>query len=91
VPAAAPDTLGECLVFETNVAAAANLIEEIARGRTVEFSDQRGSRRMDRRDADTPSSAPSFPGQAFTDPPYDYKLDAAADVPALVQRCAGPQ
>jgi pectate lyase len=27
---------------------------------------------------------------AFT-PPYTYALDAAADVPALVQKCAGPQ
>jgi len=27
----------------------------------------------------------------FTDPPYDYTLDDAADVPAVVQRCAGPQ
>jgi len=24
-------------------------------------------------------------------PPYTYALDKAADVPALVQKCAGPQ
>ena len=27
---------------------------------------------------------------AFT-PPYQYTLDKAADVPAIVQKCAGPQ
>jgi pectate lyase len=27
----------------------------------------------------------------FTDPPYDYKLDATATVPDLITRCAGPQ
>jgi pectate lyase len=27
----------------------------------------------------------------FTDPPYDYTLDAATDVPSIVMRCAGPQ
>ncbi|MEI8634844.1 hypothetical protein P4S72_27830 [Vibrio sp. PP-XX7] len=31
------------------------------------------------------------PPGAWTNPPYTYKLDAAKDVPALVQRCAGPQ
>jgi len=25
------------------------------------------------------------------DPPYDYSLDPAADVPELVMRCAGPR
>ncbi len=28
---------------------------------------------------------------AFTDPPYDYTLDDAADVPDIVTACAGPQ
>jgi pectate lyase len=27
----------------------------------------------------------------FTDPPYDYKLDAASTVPDLITRCAGPR
>jgi pectate lyase len=30
-------------------------------------------------------------GTPFDDPPYDYELDAAADVPASVQNCAGPR
>jgi pectate lyase len=30
-------------------------------------------------------------GQPFTDPPYDYQLDAAAAVPDLVQAGAGPK
>jgi len=36
-------------------------------------------------------STGGFPVQPFTTPPYDYKLDDAKDVPAVVQRCAGPQ
>jgi pectate lyase len=27
----------------------------------------------------------------FTDPPYDYAADKAADVPSMVSRCVGPQ
>jgi pectate lyase len=27
----------------------------------------------------------------FTDPPYDYKLDATATIPDLITRCAGPR
>ena len=27
----------------------------------------------------------------FTNPPYDYTRNDALDVPAIVQRCAGPQ
>jgi pectate lyase len=27
----------------------------------------------------------------FTDPPYDYTMDKAADVPTIVQKCAGPR
>lgn len=30
-------------------------------------------------------------GTPFDDPPYDYELEAAAGVPALVQACAGPR
>jgi pectate lyase len=30
-------------------------------------------------------------GTPFDDPPYDYALDAAASVPALVQACAAPR
>lgn len=30
-------------------------------------------------------------GTPFVDPPYDYALDAAEDVPDLVQECAGPR
>ncbi|SHO55437.1 pectate lyase family protein [Vibrio quintilis] len=33
----------------------------------------------------------SNPPKAWTNPPYQYQLDKAKDVPALVQRCAGPQ
>jgi pectate lyase len=34
-----------------------------------------------------------FPVAAFTDATkyYSYTLDKAADVPAIVQKCAGPQ
>lgn len=28
---------------------------------------------------------------AFTDPPYDYDLDNAKDIPSIVQKGAGPQ
>jgi len=30
-------------------------------------------------------------GTPFDDPPYDYALNAASDVPSLVQACAGPR
>ena len=36
-------------------------------------------------------NAGDYKPAAFTDPPYDYTLDDADDVPELVTRCAGPQ
>jgi pectate lyase len=35
--------------------------------------------------------APGAAVAPFTDPPYDYVADKAADVPSIVSRCAGPQ
>jgi len=30
-------------------------------------------------------------GTAFTDPPYGVSMDAANDVPGIVQSCTGPR
>ena len=40
----------------------------------------------------TPSGVnAAVPDAAPFTPPYGYALDKAADVPSLVQKCAGPQ
>lgn len=39
----------------------------------------------------TGTKATGGDGPAFTSPPYSATMDAASDVPAVVQRCAGPR